>query len=112
MRELSQAEPLLVTNCRYQYNGCADGASHMFFSREREAFFRRLIKEAKGTLHPQELAMDKVIAEDLALPYINNPLTTHKVVMIPQSKKVRVAFDNTFAGKRPLQELDMTLLFA
>ncbi|MCE5318508.1 MAG: hypothetical protein LLG04_14245 [Parachlamydia sp.] len=64
------------------------------------------------TLAPQELALDKVIAAGLALPYINNTLTTHKIVMLPQSRKMRVAFDNAFAGKRALHELDTTALFA
>ncbi|MCE5316774.1 MAG: C45 family autoproteolytic acyltransferase/hydrolase [Parachlamydia sp.] len=111
VREWDQAAPLVVTNCRYQADGCASARSHMFFSKEREELFKRLINEAKETLTPQELSMDKVIAAGLALPYINNTLTTHKVVMLPQSRKMRVAFDNAFAGKRPLHDLDTAALF-
>lgn len=110
VREWSKEKPLVVTNCRYKTDGCVEAKSYRFFSKEREELFGRLFKEARQTLAPQELAVDKLIAAGLALPYINNPLTTHKVVMLPQSRKMSVAFDNAFAGKRSLLEIDTSPL--
>lgn len=46
---------------------------------------------------------NRPLEEALSLPLVNNWLTTHRVVMEPRSKSMRVAFDNAFAGRIPLQ---------
>ena len=54
---------------------------------------------------------DKPLEEALSLPYVNNWITTHRVVMEPNKQRFRVAFDNAFAGKAPLQDVSTENLF-
>ncbi len=51
------------------------------------------------------------LEEALALPFIDNWITTHRVVMEPERRKFRVAFDNAFAGSAPLHEVPSRHLF-
>ncbi len=51
------------------------------------------------------------VEQALALPFVDNWLTTHRVVMEPESKRFRVAFDNAFAGSAPLHEVPSRHLY-
>ncbi|HEV8050943.1 MAG TPA: hypothetical protein VGP47_00495, partial [Parachlamydiaceae bacterium] len=52
------------------------------------------------------------LANALALPYVNNSLTTHSVVMNPKTHSFKVAFDNAYSGKEPLHNVSTAALFA
>jgi hypothetical protein len=97
IRPWKKNQPLSTLNCRYSSEPyCA-----MHHSDERQ----QLIDEF---FHQRE---NKLIEDALSLPFVNNWITTHRVVMEPQSRRVRVAFDNAFAGKAPLHEISTQRLF-
>ena len=73
-------------------------------SKEREDALKGLFQGAGNTL------TSRIVTAGLALPFVNNRFTAHKIVMLPQSKKMRVAFDNAYAGARALHELDTRTL--
>jgi hypothetical protein len=54
---------------------------------------------------------NRPLEDILALPFFNNWITTHRVVMEPQRGRFRVAFDNAFAGNAPLHEVPTQRLF-
>jgi len=54
---------------------------------------------------------NKPLKDVLSLPFVNNWITTHRVIMEPQSVRLRVAFDNAFAGKAPLHGVSAQKLF-
>lgn len=104
VRKKPKHEPLITTNCRYTFLG--QRYAHMHHSEEREKrirdlFRREVSRPSKGDL----------VRESLTLPYVNNMITTHKVVMCPQSKRMQVAFDNAYCGEVPLHEVDTAVLF-
>lgn len=95
-RPLDKHKPLSTFNCRY-----SPYPSHpIHFDRERQ--------EAIEQFHTE----GRELEEALALPYINNFLSTHKVVMQPQERKMQVAFDNAFAGSHPLQTVPTDQMFS
>lgn len=47
----------------------------------------------------------------LALPFVNHGKTIHRIIMEPKTRTFKVAFDNAFAGKIPLQPLPAQKLF-
>lgn len=50
---------------------------------------------------------DQQLEEALALPFVNNWETMHRIVMEPRNGIFKVAFDNAFAGKAPLHTLSI-----
>jgi hypothetical protein len=108
IREWKPQAPLFTTNCNYSSE--KDQDLHMHWSAERAEILNKLFSEAAAHLSPQELERGKLVRASLALPYVNNMMTTHKVVMCPLTKRVQVAFDNSFAGNAALQELDTSEL--
>ena len=89
-------KPLTTLNWRY----CSTTTADMHCSQEREEvidkFFQKRRKEA--------------LEDVLALPFVNNWITTHKVVIQPRGKVFKVAFDNAFAGKAPLHDVPVEKL--
>lgn len=108
VREWKQGTPLVTTNCNYSSD--TEQSLHMHCSQERDAIINKLYSEAIAQFSTENLERGKLVRGCLALPYVNNKETTHKVVMCPLAKRVQVAFDNTFGGKAPLHELDTTAL--
>lgn len=45
------------------------------------------------------------LEDALALPFVNNWLTTHRALLIPKTKTIKVAFDNAFAGRASFHSL-------
>lgn len=101
--------PLIVTNCNYKSNGSRTNPMHCSY--ERENHIRKLFKKAQSHFPKPALKRSDVVEYSLKLPFVNNSLSTHKVMMFPQSKKMKVAFNNHFAGKSLLQEVDTKGLF-
>jgi hypothetical protein len=85
-RYLKDASPLSTLNCCYTPEPFGD----LHNSTERQRLIDQFFKE------------DHPIEEVLSLPFVNNWITTHRVVMEPGPKTFKVAFDNAFAGKAPL----------
>lgn len=102
IRTWKNHQPLLVTNCRYKCDGSMNESCDIEYSKQREALLRRLFNDARKSVAPEDLSIESIVAAGLALPYVNNSITTHKVVMKPRSKKMQVAFDNAYAGNRAL----------
>lgn len=103
--------PLIVTNANYEdkpdgirieYNG---GDLHRSF------IIKNLFIEAKKYLDQNELNRAQLVEASLTLPFVDNKITIHRVVMNPLSKKIKVAFDNAFAGSNPLHELNTEEFF-
>jgi hypothetical protein len=107
MRQLEKAKPLVVTNCNYDLEGGENGNIHC--SQERHQIIKRLFKKARSFM--PTIAARTLVEKSLTLPYVNNILTSHTTVMNPQSRKIKLAFDNAFAAKNALQELSTRDLF-
>lgn len=58
------------------------------------------------------LSRETLMEESLRIPGINNFKTTHTVLMIPQDRQMKVAWDNSFAADSPLHEVPIHLLFS
>ena len=95
IRPKEDNRPLATLNCRYDPNPNCD----MHNSRERQSVIDRFFQK----MRPRE--------EVLGLPFVNNWITTHRVVMKPQLGTLQVAFDNAFAGKGPLHTVSTKNLF-
>lgn len=109
IRKWKKEEPLVVTNCNYpeknQYHG------NMHYSLERHALIQRFFDGAQQQISKDQLKKGRLVEKILSFPYINNLETTHTVIMKPQNKKIKVAFDNSFAGYSALQELNTEAFF-
>lgn len=93
-RRPSIGSPLITTNCRYN----AEGSYKQYFnSNKREENIRRLYISSQNT--------SDVVEEALKLPLINNYETVHYAVMYPKSGRIKLAFDNAFAGDQELQTI-------
>jgi hypothetical protein len=97
IRRWEKGQPLSTLNCRYS----PQPGFSMHSSEERQ----QLIDNFFATRGQRPL-------EDvLALPFVNNWITTHRVVMEPTTGRFRVAFNNAFAGTAPLREVPTRNLF-
>ena len=91
IRRWEENQPLSTLNCRYNPEpSCA-----MHHSVKRQQLIDEFFQHREN----------RPIEDTLSLPFVNNWLTTHRVVMEPQTVRFRVAFDNAFAGKAPLHEV-------
>lgn len=90
--------PLITLNKCYDPKPFGFG---IFDDADRQEELDRFVQDRKN--RPLEQA--------LALPHVNNWLTTHRVVMEPQTLRFKVAFDNAFAGKAPLCAVPTEKLF-
>jgi hypothetical protein len=106
-REWTPDHPLVVLNCRYSNDGTT--SSPMHHSNERAAILSSYFNQARQKVSSREKA--KLVAHGLSLPFVNNELTTHKVVMQPELGTMKVAFNNAWAGKDPLHEVRTRELF-
>lgn len=91
IRRWEEDQPLSTLNCRYgPQPNC-----HMHYSVERQQLIDNFFENRRG----------QPLEDALSLPFVNNWITTHRVVMEPQTGRFKVAFDNAFAGKTPLHEV-------
>ncbi len=97
IRRWRQGKPLSTLNCRYS----PEPVSHMHSSVERQQLIDEFFRNRRN----------RPVEEALALRFVNNWETTHRVVMEPQTGTFRVAFDNTFAGKAPLHSVSARRIF-
>lgn len=102
--------PLITTNCNYISKDSVCGNMH--HSEERKAIIQDLFNQVSQYVNKNEIKRKKLLEATLELPYVNNSLTVHRVLMCPQTKKMKVAFDNSFAGGLPLHEVDTATLLA
>ncbi len=93
IRRWEKNEPLVTLNCRYNPQPC----NAMHYSRERQGMIDEFFQRRNGE------SLEAV----LSLPFVNNWLTTHRVVMKPETGAFAVAFDNAFAGNAPLQPVTL-----
>ena len=91
VRRWEKDHPLITLNFRYS----PSPQGSFFYSPERQAVLNNFF------LHRGRRALE----EALALPFTNNSLTTHRVVMEPKTKTFKVAFDDEFAGEIPLHQV-------
>lgn len=99
IRRWEKDKPLATLNCRYGPEPCRRSDVHNSFARIREIghFFA----------NRQGRSLEKV----LSLPFVNNWITTHRVLMQPRAGRFSVAFDNAFAGMAPLHSISVERLF-
>ena len=108
VREWEVDKPLVTTNCKYAPKN--HQVAHMHCSLERDRIIRKLFSDAKDQVTDQ-FESAKLVEASLTLPDVNNGITSHTVVMYPQSKKMKAAFDNAFSAKSTLHEIDLAALF-
>ncbi len=99
IRSWGKGQPLSTLN--YRYTPQPDIDMHYSAKRQRQidTFF-------------QQREKNRPFEEVLSLPFVNNWLTTHRVIMEPGRKVFRVAFDNAFAGKAALYDIPAQKLFS
>ena len=85
VREWREGNPLVTTNCQYNHRGMQQ--MHMHCSHERDVIIKELYKNAKINVPEEKLQRRKLVKGCLALPYVDNLLTTHKVIVLPNPKK-------------------------
>ncbi len=91
IRRWEEDRPLSTLNCCYgPQPNC-----HMHYSIERQQFIDNFFDNRNG----------RPLEDALSLPFVNNWITTHRVVMEPRTGRFEVAFDNAFAGKALLHEV-------
>lgn len=91
-------QPIVTLNTRY---GPIPYGSGVFEDKERQRQIDQFFRERNN----------RPLEDALALPHVNNWITTHKVLMEPQTLGFKVAFDNAFAGKAPLCTVPTAKLF-
>ena len=97
IRRWQEDQPLSTLNCRYNPSpNCA-----MHYSVERQQVIDEFFQHREN----------RPLEDTLSLPFVNNWITTHRIVMEPQTARFRVAFDNAFAGKACLHEVPTQNLF-
>jgi Acyl-coenzyme A:6-aminopenicillanic acid acyl-transferase len=96
-RRWQEGRPLATFNYRYD----PEPNVPMHHSNERQKVVDAFFQQRNN----------RPLEEALALPYVNNWLTTHRVVMEPKTRTFKVAFDNAFAGKRNLHAVPTQKLF-
>lgn len=97
IRRWEETRPLTTLNCRYN----PQPSCHMHYSIERQKLINTFFQNKKN----------RPLEDVLSLPYVNNWITTHRVVMEPQTGTFKVAFDNAFAGRIPLHAVPVQRLF-
>jgi hypothetical protein len=99
------AVPLITTNQRY------DEVLHLHHSAERDRIIKKLFSEAQKSIHPDGLDLGALAEYSLSLPFVNNVIATHTVVMKPRELELAVAFDNAFSGSKKVQRVSAQRLF-
>ncbi|MBA3722830.1 MAG: hypothetical protein H0W88_10590 [Parachlamydiaceae bacterium] len=107
IRKWSPLNPLVVTNCCYKDNNVQ--YNHLHSSAERHQIINELFQ---GAIANPALERGKLVEASLALPHVNNSITAHTVVMKPNTRSIKVAFDNMFSASRPLHTLDTDRFFS
>lgn len=108
-RNLKDDQPLIAANCSFIRDDISAIDGHC--SKERMDIVSRLFKHAKENITQNEIKKAELVEASLALPHVCYDLTVHRVVMLPENKKIKVAFDNAFAGNVKLREVDTSGLF-
>ena len=91
VRRWRKNHPLTTLNFHYS----PKPSRPVFYCEERQQNLDRFFQQRRN----------RPLEEALSLPFVNNWLTTHRVVMEPKSRTLRVAFDNAFAGHAPLHSV-------
>lgn len=105
VRHFTDKRPLIVTNERY------DNGLPMHMSGQRKGIIKRLFTKAKEAIPPDQIKMSKIVKHALSLPYVNNSITAHRVVLYPKARRMSVAFDNAYAGDKKLHSIPREVLF-
>ncbi len=106
---LEKDKPLIVGNLSLD----PEITDNVNFSKERENNIQDLLKDAynKIVIAPSELIKNQIIKAAMKLPFVNNILTSHTIIMQPGSKRIEVAFDNAYSAKNNLHMLEKKDLF-
>lgn len=109
IRHWAKENPLVVTNCNYANENLKYSPMHR--SSERHDIIDRLFQKAQKEITKDQMRRAQLVEASLALPYVNNSLSAHCVVMNPLHRRIKVAFDHAFVGTAPLHELDTSIFF-
>lgn len=99
LRLLTKQDPLITTNC-----SCNPDEHDMFNGKARKNLIEEYLTKNQQISEPK-----RVLSHSQSIPWVNNQLTTHRVIM--GSKTLEVAFDNAWAGDQDLHPIDLTKLF-
>ncbi|MBA3815454.1 MAG: hypothetical protein H0X29_02850 [Parachlamydiaceae bacterium] len=100
LRMLSEQSPLITTNC-----SCNPTEVDMFQGKLRKDAIGNYLQAVKGINDSKE-----VLSQLQSIPFVNNQLSTHRVVMGPNI--LEVAVDNAWVGDQPLHSVDLKKLFS
>jgi len=105
IRNISQQEPLIVTNFRYDTD--EKPTDSVNFSDEREQRINALFTDAKKEIKPKEYKATPLLKRVLKLPFVNNIITAHSMILHPKTKSIEVCFDNAYASKNKHQKVNL-----
>jgi hypothetical protein len=100
----TEKNPLMVTNKSFMHH------DDMHHSYEREQFIQELFEKAHNQIPEGQRDMRKLVERSLSLPYVNNIITAHTVVMEP-NKAMSVCFNNAYSASGRLRSLTREQLF-
>lgn len=110
LRELFEEKPLIVTNFNYPEEDKTTG--RRFRSPQRDKIIQNLFFNAKDQIPLADLDKNLLVKAALKLPFVNNFMTIHSVLMKPLKKEISISVDNGFAADDPLIHVDTTQCFA
>jgi|GEM_PF-1694596 len=99
LRMLKKERPLITTNC-----SCTPRKCDMFMGLERKRRIKEYLAENNNIGDSRQ-----VLKGTQSLPWVNNHLTTHRVLM--GAHTLEVALDNAWAGDQKLHAVDLTRVF-
>ena len=109
-RELEK-DPLIVTNCHYAKKDGVISSLHgkidFHGSFAREEILTKFFADAQEKIATDKVDMLSLMEKSTALPYVNNLMTTHRIVMLPAQGVMKVSFDNAWAGDVDLQTINL-----
>lgn len=103
IRSFSSKKPLVITNFRYDRDDKPTNSVNC--SAEREERIYALFEDAKKTIASKEYRSTPILKNALRLPFVNNLLTAHSMILHPKKRTIEVAFDNAYASKNKHQML-------
>jgi len=108
-RKMPRNAPLVVTNFRYDTDNrpiTGDREDDVNFSSQREPRIHALFEDAKKEIAPEDFHITPLLKKALKLPFVNNLITAHSMVMHPKKRTIEVTFDNAYASKNRHQLLE------
>lgn len=106
IRSAQENQPFATFNCRYKNEDDGDSDDRQ---KVLDGYFCAMPRKDL-TIESQNKIDNQPLENVLSLPEINNWGTIHSIVIVPETWRFEVGFDNAFSGKVPLQRVPIQKL--